>query len=791
MKIFRTGLQQIFIVTILLIPAFHSSLFSQQLTQTVKGRVVDADTEIPLPGATVVISLTEPLLGASTDAEGYFRIDNVPLGRYDILISYMGFEPAVISEIVVGSGKEVIVNAGLKESLFELEEVVVRAETDKKQPLNSMASISARQINMEEARRYAGAFDDPARLVTSYAGVAAGNMNSNGIIVRGNAPKGVLWRLEGLEIANPSHFANLSTFGGGGISALSSQMIDNSDFYTAGFPAEFGNALSGVFDLKLRSGNRDKREHAFQAGITGIDLSSEGPYKKGKPATYLFNYRYSTFGIIKPLLPENAGLITYQDLSFKTDFPTKQAGIFSLWGLGSTDNSGSMAEKEPSEWEYEEDRLENDSRTSMGALGLTHKLILGSRTMLNSSLALSGSDISSVTRKMDTDNTLYEQEDIQSKVWNYSLSANLSHKFSARHTNRTGATVNLLNYDMLIKYAPEFMDALQTTTDERGNGEQIQFYSQSRFDITERFTLNTGFHVQYFTLNGKYSVEPRAGMRYRIAPGQFLSAGYGLHSRLEMLFVYLGRQQTPDGVVTPNTGLDFSKAHHFVLGYEKAIGENMNFKAEAYYQRLFNIPVEPGTSFSMINVDQNWFIDQALNNDGTGENYGLDLSLERFMNNGYYFVMTASLFNSTYVGGDDVIRDSRFNKNFVFNLLGGKEWKVGRGHKNNSIGLNGKFSINGGDRQTPVDTEATCLLREVVYDEARAFEEQKPAVFYLHFTLNYRKNKPRHASIWSFQVLNALGAPEYFGYRFNYLKDSIERDEQTIVIPNISYKIVF
>jgi hypothetical protein len=192
-----------------------------------------------------------------------------------------------------------------------------------------------------------------------------------------------------------------------------------------------------------------------------------------------------------------------------------------------------------------------------------------------------------------------------------------------------------------------------------------------------------------------------------------------------------------------------------------------------------------------MNVDQDWFINQTLINEGTGENYGLDLTLERFMKKGYYFVLTASVFNSTYTGGDQIQRDARFNKNFVFNVLGGKEWTVGRNSKNNSIGINGKFSINGGDRQTPVDEDATYQMKEVVYDQTRAFEETKPTVYYLHFTLNYRKNKPRHASIWSFQILNALGAPEYFGYRYNYLNNTIDIDKQTIVIPNISYKIEF
>lgn len=779
------------LISIFAVMLFPNILYSQTITQTIKGKVTDAEIRIPLPGATIILVGTDPLIGTSTDIDGNFRLEKVPLGRYDIRISYTGYEPLIISELVVGSGKEVVINAGLKGSLVNLEEVEVKAVTDKKESMNSMAIISSRQINMEEARRFAGAFDDPARLVTSYAGVAAGNMNSNGIEVRGNAPKGVLWRLEGLEIANPSHFANLSTFGGGGISSLSAQMIDNSDFYTAAFPAEYGNALSGVFDLKLRSGNQDKREHTFQAGITGIDLSSEGPYKKGKPATYLFNYRYSTFGLIKPLLPDNAGLITYQDFSFKTDFPTKSSGIFSLWGIGSTDQSGSEVEKEPEEWEYEEDRINEDARTSMGALGLTHKYIIGKKSLLNSSIAISGSGLKYDESTMDFDKQTYPTENIKNTVWNYSLSSYLNHKFSVKHTNRSGFIINMLNYDMMIQNAPVFKEDLITTTDDAGHSELIQAYSQSRFDLNKKLTVNAGFHVQYFTLNDQYSIEPRLGVRYGFVPGQTLSVGYGFHSRLEMLFVYLGQQQTETGITRSNTGLDFSKAHHFVMGYDRMLGKSINFRAEAYYQYLFDIPVEPATSFSMMNVDQDWFINQTLINEGTGENYGLDLTLERFMKKGYYFVLTASVFNSTYTGGDQIQRDARFNKNFVFNVLGGKEWIVGRNSKNNSIGINGKFSINGGDRQTPVDEDATYQMKEVVYDQTRAFEETKPTVYYLHFTLNYRKNKPRHASIWSFQILNALGAPEYFGYRYNYLNNTIDIDKQTIVIPNICYKIEF
>lgn len=782
---FQTALLLTF--TLGLIP---NHLLSQTITQTIKGKVTDAEIQIPLPGATIMIVGSDPLIGTSTDVEGNFRLEKVPLGRYDIRISYTGYETYTATELVVGSGKEVVINAGLKESVVSLDQVVVNAEADKKEPINSMSIISARQINMEEARRFAGGFDDPSHLVSSYAGVAD-NMNSNGIVIRGNAPKGLLWRMEGLEIANPSHFANMTTFGGGGLTALSQQMLGASDFYTGAFPAEFGNALSGVFDLKLRSGNRDNYEHAVQVGLTGIDLSSEGPFKKGSGSTYLFNYRYSIFALLSPILPEDAGNIKYQDLSFKFDFPTKKSGAFSIWGIGSTDKSGTQAEGEPEEWQYESDQEEGQGRPYMGAIGLTHKLIIGKRSFLNTSLALSGEGIDMEYEKMDSQKVLHPYENIQNYSWKYSLTSYLNHKFSAKHTNRSGFTVHLLNYNMLMQQAPELNDGLTSVVDDQGNSELISGFSQSRFDLSEKLTFNLGIHGQFFTLNQHYTIEPRLGLKWRFQPYQSLSFGYGAHSRLEMLFIYLAQVPNATGISEPNRNLDFTKSHHLVAGYDLAVNENLNFRAEAFYQYLTSVPVKPGTSYSLLNLDQNWFINDSLTNEGTGENYGLDLTLERYMNNGYYFLITASVFRSNYVGGDEVLRDARYDKNFVVNFVGGKEWKVGKGQKNNTIGLNGKFSMIGGDRISPVDEDATYLAKEVIYDETLAFEDRKPNVYYLHFTLNYRKNKPRHASIWSFQVMNALGTPEFFGYKYNYKYDTIDRDEQTIVMPQISYKIEF
>ncbi len=750
---------------------------------------MDLESHFSLPGATVVILNSDPIQGTVTDQNGKFKLENIPVGRYSLKISFIGYEPVVLKEILVGSGKEVILNIKLKESVISMKEVEIKATTNKDQPLNSMATLSARTLSMEEARRYAGGLDDPARLASSFAGVS-GDLGNNGIVIRGNAPKGLLWRMEGVEISNPSHFANITTFGGGGITALSSQMLANSDFFTGAFPAEYGNALSGAFDMRMRNGNNEKREHTAQLGAMGIDFASEGPFVKGKNSSYLFNYRYSTLGLIAPLLPEDASGNKYQDLAFKLNFPTKKAGVFSVWCLAAADETGAKAEKDSADWKYQQDKDEVDGALIFGAFGVSHKLISGKKTFINTTIAASGNWISMDLDRMDNSLNLTAGERIKNNTWKYTLSSFINHKFSARHTNRTGIIYNKLFYDINIKYAENTGDPLVQIVNENGNSDLIQAYSQSKFDLNKKLALNIGVHSQYFTLNKNYTIEPRMGLKWKFKAGQALSVAYGNHSQLEMIGIYLTQQQSSQGIIQPNKNLDFGKAHHFVLGYDKNISENIRLKIEPYYQILYDIPVIKNSSFSMQNLDKDWFINDSLVNKGEGTNIGIDITLERFLNNGYYYLITASFFDSKYKGGDGIERNSRFNKNYVLNFLIGKEWNVGRGKKN-ILGVSGRLNFSGGNRIDPVDKNASLSAQEVIYDENRAFENSKPNVYYAHISFSYRKNKKRHASIWSLQAINVLGGKEFAGYRYNFIDKTIDREEEAIIIPSISYKIEF
>lgn len=784
--VFSWRMEAAIILSIIIFISVSTS--AQPISQTIKGSVTDKDSRIPLPGAMVMIIDSDPVIGTVADQDGKFILKDVPVGRYSLRVSFVGYDPLVIPEILVESAKQVVLSAELKESATTLQQVEVKAFGRKDQAVNSMAMISARQLTMEEASRYAGGIDDPARLASSFAGVA-GNLSSNAIVIRGNAPKGLLWFMEGVEIPNPSHFANVTSFGGGGLTALSSQMLTSSDFYTGAFPAEYGNALSGVFDMKMRVGNNEKREHTFKAGLTGLEFASEGPFIKGKKSSYLFNYRYSTLSLISPLLPENAKGLSYQDLSFKINLPAGKMGTLSLWGILSADKSGSQAKTDSTEWVYYQDIEKDENKNLMGAAGMNHQVVINDKTWLRASLAATGNSIYWKRQRLNHQVEFYPKDEIAQEVGKFSLEMFVNHKFGLRHTNRTGFVFNRLTYDVNLKSAPN-EGSLVTYADESGGSNLMQAFTQSRIDLWPDITLNAGIHMQWLTLNNSHTFEPRIGLKWKVSNTQVISAAYGLHSRLEPIGFYLARQTNASGTYTPNKDLDLTMARHFVLGYQLALGTYTRLNFEPFYQQLFDVPVIPGTSFSMSNLEMDWFFNDSLVNKGTGTNVGIDITLERFLHSGYYYLVTASFFDSRYIGGDGIERNSRFNKNFVMNVLFGKEWKTGS-DKNGTFGLNWRFSYLGGDRISPVDNEASRLAKDVIYDETNAFADRKPSTWYLDFTASWQRNKPRYSSTWSLQLVNLLFQKEFFGYRYNIRTQGIDPHKEAIVIPNISYRINF
>lgn len=775
---------------IIILFVFSSPLFSMELTQTLKGVVKDNATQIPLPGANVIIKDTNPLLGTTTDADGRFRINNVPIGRYHIIVSYTGYKSVTLPGILLSTGKETVLSIELEEDINKMEAVVVTSKIKKQEALNSMATLSARTFSVEETRRYAGGMDDPARMASSFAGVTTGNIQDNAIVIRGNSPKGVQWRLEGVEIPNPNHFAGGNVAGGGFVTVFSSQMLTNSDFFTGAFPAEYGNALAGVFDMKLRTGNIDKNEYTFQLGTMGADISAEGPFKKGSNASFLFNYRYSTMKVIAPII-DTEQVPEWQDLSFKLNFPTKKAGVFSLWMIGAIDRITEPVEKDSTKWETSWERRSLNWNIGMAAMGLNHRFILGSSSYINTSLT--GSYFNNVAKFKWVDDNLTPQDNqkFTSNENSIILSTYINKKFSARHVNRTGFVAKRMNYSLDLKEAPDDIPPLKTLAKEEGNANLVQFYSQSKYKFSDKFHMNAGIHSMYFSVNKKISVEPRIGFTYKYNSSNSFSIAYGLHSQVEPLKVYLTDIADKDGNITnPNRELGFTKSHHFVFGYDRMLGENLRLKVEPYFQYLYNAPVQQDSTYSILNFKQDWAFNRELHNSGKGYNVGIDITFERFLKNNFYYLVTGSVFDSKYRDDLGKWRDTRYNRNFSVNLLVGKEFIFGR-EDNKIFGINGRFTMYGGERRHPVDIEKTMAKRSAEFDENRAFETQDPSSYILNISLTYRVNRKRYSSVWALQVLNVLGSKITSDPEYNYKTNSIEDPSIAVVVPSISYKIMF
>ncbi|MCL2414127.1 MAG: TonB-dependent receptor [Bacteroidales bacterium] len=760
---------------------------------TIRGIVTDAASGQAMPFVSIMVPDSDPLIGTITDTAGHFRLSNLPVGRYTIQSSFIGYETAIFREILVGSGREVVLEIEMREDIHQLGEVTIRPRVDKERPLNTMALVGARMFSVEETGRYAGGFDDPARMASAFAGVA-GSMNSNGIVIRGNSPKFTQWRIGGIEAINPTHFSDITGVGGGILTALSSQMLSNSDFFTGAFPAEYGNALSGVFDMRLRSGNNQTHEHTAQVGTLGVEVSSEGPFRSGGQASYLFNYRYSSMALIGDLLPDLAGGaagMRYQGLSFKLNLPTRNAGTFSVWGIGIRDHFINRASKDTADW-WDIWSDNSDFRQTKGVGGIDHRIFLNNRTYLRNIIAANYTRSQIDSEQIHFDGSIFPIMDMSNTNWNIILNSYLNTTFSTRHTNKTGFTVTNLFYNLDYWMSPDWLTMppsdMVNFTNDRGHSVALSAYTQSLIRVNSRLTANVGLHSMYFHLNGNITLEPRVSARWQAFPRHWFGLAYGKHSRRENIDYYFVRTpETGDKLVNRNLG--FSKAHHFVASYDWMISENLRLRIEPYFQHLFNIPVQRDSLFSLINF-RDWFLMIPLVNDGRGRNFGIDFTLERFLNNGFYFLFTTSVFQSRYMGGDGVWRNTRFNRNFTFDALGGKEWVMGR-QSRDILSVNLRFSIQGGERIIPINEQASISASAIVFDNSRAFNTQLPTEFIGHLSVSYTMNRNRVAHKFSLQMANITGNQEFGGYFFNYREGRPQRMMDAVVIPNISYRIQF
>ena len=771
-----------------------------QLKQSVRGKISDIESKLPLSGAAIEIRKDSVFVnGAQSDEDGNYNIQNIPLGRISITVKQFGYGQFINPNVEVTAAKEIIINIELEETPNKLNEVVVTA-FDKIKTNNQMSTVSARLFNIDEASRYPGSRGEPARMASNFAGVNGSNDANNDIIVRGNSSAGVLWRVEGVDIPNPNHFPTLGSTGGP-VCMLNAKLITNSDFFTGAFPAEYGNANAAVFDVRFKNGNNERHEFSADIGVLGASFSAEGPLNKTAKSSYIAAYRYSTLKLFNALkIPIGTSFIPqYQDLSFKFNFPIKKKSTLTFFGImGSSKINILLSQtKENSPEIYSGNNYDEYTSNAMGILALSFSKTINStayyKIIISGSVLIDRLKLNLIYRKpnFSIDSIVFNSAHIYDDK-KYSMHGYINKKFSTRTTLKTGFIGSVFHVNYIDTARVENTMAIIRRYDAKSNFLLLQPYVQTKIKLTEKLAIHAGVNLIYSTINQhSLAINPRLGARWNFAPTKTLSFGYGWHSEAMTWYYYFQQQQQPDGnYLLKNKNISFYHSQHLVLAFDWSCAKDLRFKAETYFQYLYDVPVSVyPSSYSILNQN----LPVTLINKGLGRNYGVEITLEKFFTKKYYYMVTFSLYQSEYTGSNGHWYNTNFNGHYILNLLGGKEFKI---NEKSILGSGAKITFAGGQRYGPVDTVATVKNKLVTSIDDKTNTLKFDPYFRCDWRIYYKINRPKITHEISFDFVNIFNTKNVLSLAYgpdpnNPSGYTINKNYQLGFLPLFNYKIDF
>lgn len=730
--------------------------------KVISGVVLDQEDDLPIIGAHVIVKDSDPVIGAITDFDGNYSLNLRGLENPTLIISFVGYKSQIIEVNSSDLPQDLTISL-----VSEMLQTVVVTASKGTEPVNEFATISARRITIDETEKLPGGFNDIGRMAQNFAGVQKADDTTNEIVVRGNNPGSVLWRIDGIDVPNPNHFSELGT-SGGPLSLLNTNTIRDSDFYTGAFPAEYGNATGAAFDIRLKNGRKDRVHFLGQVGFNGFEAMIDGPFAKNSDATFMINYRNSNLTLIEKMnlidFDIHLGVPTFNDLAFKVNLPTSKHGTFSAFGITGKSDVSTEASRIISNGDSREDAVQkakDEARDEhfgslTGIYGINHHYRLGDNTLIQSNLSYT---LSNSYFNLDTldlhfkPHQNYEQNFLENRI---AGSVKADHYFNNQHQIKAGFTFTRLNYHINQSIFNPLLNDMIGFRDERHNTSLINSFLQYKFqNESGRLSVSPGLHYQHFLLNNTYSVEPRLSASYTISDAHKLNIGIGQHSQTLPLNVFfqLGNQDssTPENL---NRNLGFQKSIHYVVGHNWQLKDNLKLNSELYYQKLYDVPVSGNAlnSWSLINsggFDYGNEMPTVLMNSGEGQNYGVDFTLEQSLNRGWNGMVTTSLYKSQYAGSDGIWRNTTWDGNYIVNAIVGKEISLA----SNKLNFNLKTNWAGGKRYTPIDLDASREAGRTIRNHDMDFTEKYPDYFKMDFRIGFEMpiNRFTHEFVLDFQ----------------------------------------
>ncbi len=759
------------------------SALAQTPGATVRGRVYAAMGGRPLPGAEVQLLRDSIALRTTTDSSGAFRFTDVPPGLYALEAAAEGHDPERIAELWARSGKEEELRLELSAEGLMLQ--MHSVERLARPP--SVLPLGVRSFTVEQGLRTPATFYDPARLVGTFPGTSGANDQANHLLVRGRSPLANAWLLEGVEITSPNHLTNAGTnsdlpvLTGGGVTILSAQMLGTSHFLTGALPMVYGNALGGVFDMRLRSGNTERREWTVQAGLIGLDLGTEGPIGKSGRGAYLVNYRYSTLGILGAIgvdLGDEA--ITFQDLSFHITLPVGKRGELRVFGMGGVSSNVFEAERDTTAWEFDKDDKDITYTARMGAAGTRLRLPLGERTDLSATVAISGSVQERDEVLIGTDLQPGFASVAQLAEQKVSASLQVQHRIGARL--RVVAGGSAMQRTTTTQLEPAIVGVL------------LRPFAGATYAITDRLTAEAGMALAHYTFNASQATEPRAQLAYSMRKGHRATIGYGMRSQLPAHAIM---QVHFPGMVAWNEQVGLTRSQDLVAGYQHAVNSRLTVRVEVYHQELMDVAVtESGfvglDGFPPASMVNGW--DEPfrfpLTSNGRATAQGAELSVERAFAKGLFYSANVSLVDSRYRSPGGTWYNTRWNTGYMANAVVGREWAKPKEGSVRTWGASLRFSLSGGQRYTPLDWQNRRGFF-VPMPTGDPYSAQLSTMHRVDLRIYLKRDRSGRTGVWTLDLQNLLNTRnEAFKY-FDNRKSEVVTKYQLGLIPNISYRVEF
>jgi len=759
------------VLAILLIALSAGNLLADEIpVGTIKGKVIDAETRTPLPG--VSVSILDTKNGSNSDLEGNFTINNVPVGNYSLRFNCIGFEPNVKTDIIVRPKRITFVQATLGVSPVQMNDITVTGGFFQQTEDEPTSSIN---FSAEEIRRSPGTAGDVSRILMTLPSVAKVNDMVNSLVVRGGSPNENGFFVDNIEIPNINHYPTEGSTGGP-ISLINADFIQDADFSSGGFSAAYGDRLSSIMNLEFREGNRDEFDGQLDMAFAGLGLTAEGPVNAGK-GSYLVSVRKSYLDLLVDAIGTGVAP-KYSDYQGKFVYdinPTNKITTLGILGIDYIKFT-----KEDSE--DGGNSVYGTSKGYEGAFGVNWRSLWDGNGYSNTAISyFSTRGQNEFTQTVD-DMLLTDAD-------------NMEHTFQVRNVNFYRfhpAFQTEFGFD--VKHMGiDYDNYLGPYTDPFGNSTPAYhiddtFWSQKggafvTFTIkpTSRLTLSPGVRYDYFRYNEQGNVSPRFSASYKLDDKTTLTGATGIYYQ-NLPLVLIAQQEE-------NKDLKSPKAVQYVVGINRLLTDNTRLTLEAYDKEYSDFPLDPSTP-SLFVIDEIayrfgfYFTHEPLNDKGKAYTRGIELTLQKKLQENVYGLISGSWFRSRYQGGDDVWRDRMFDNQYTFSAEGGYK-------PNNKWEFSLRWIYAGGIPYTPYDLQASAFINRGVVDSTRVNEERYPAYHSLNVRCDRRfnfkgSNLVLYASIW-----NAYNRKNVGAYYWNEVERKQDVVDQWGLLPVIGMEYEF